>query len=214
MIISHKHRFIFVKTKKTAGTSIEIALSKICGKEDIITPILSEDESIRAALGYRSPQNYTIGGVQRFYNHSPARVARALLGEDVWATYFKFCFERNPWDKVISWYFWRHKTEPRPSLSWFIQSGAAARVGGPGGFDLYTVDGLIAVDRVCRYEDIGPELERIRHELNLPELPTLPRAKSRYRQDTRHWRELFTLEDRKAIETLFCREIAHFGYTF
>lgn len=28
MIISHKNRFIFLKTEKTAGTSIEIALSK------------------------------------------------------------------------------------------------------------------------------------------------------------------------------------------
>ena len=37
MIISHKHKFIFIKTVKTAGTSIDIALSKICEPQDIIT---------------------------------------------------------------------------------------------------------------------------------------------------------------------------------
>jgi hypothetical protein len=39
MIISHEHKFILLKTRKTAGTSIEIALSRFCGDDDVITPI-------------------------------------------------------------------------------------------------------------------------------------------------------------------------------
>ena len=58
MILSHEHRFIFLKTNKTAGTSIEIALSKFCGEKDVITPVVMEDEEIRSRLGYRGPQNY------------------------------------------------------------------------------------------------------------------------------------------------------------
>ena len=48
MIVSHKHKFIFVKTVKTAGTSVEIALSRFCGENDIITPIHPPDEELRA----------------------------------------------------------------------------------------------------------------------------------------------------------------------
>ena len=59
MIISHKYKFIFLKTSKTAGTSIEIALSKFCEGDDIITPISPKDEDIRQNLGYLGPQNYT-----------------------------------------------------------------------------------------------------------------------------------------------------------
>ena len=86
MIISLKNKFIFIKTEKTAGASIEIALSKYCGPNDIVTPISPEDEIIRKELDFRGPQNYkipyskyslldlfiTIKNLKRpvFYNHA------------------------------------------------------------------------------------------------------------------------------------------------
>jgi len=60
MIISHRHRFIFIKLRKTAGTSMEIALSGICGDQDVITPISEEDEKVRREMGFRGPQNTLI----------------------------------------------------------------------------------------------------------------------------------------------------------
>ena len=50
MIVSHTHKFIFLKTKKTAGTSIELALSELCGPDDVITPLTEIDEAQRAGL--------------------------------------------------------------------------------------------------------------------------------------------------------------------
>ena len=39
MIISHTHKYIFLKSLKTAGTSVEAALSKHCGAGDMVTPL-------------------------------------------------------------------------------------------------------------------------------------------------------------------------------
>ena len=56
MLVSHKHRFIFVKTRKTGGTSVELALAPHCGPDDIITP-LKEYGSETAGI---SPRNYRL----------------------------------------------------------------------------------------------------------------------------------------------------------
>ena len=52
MIISHKHKFIFIKTRKTAGTSIELFLSRFCGPEDIITPFQSPENERNYSKNY------------------------------------------------------------------------------------------------------------------------------------------------------------------
>ena len=38
MIASFSRGFVFIKGRKTAGTSIEIALSRFCSEGDVITP--------------------------------------------------------------------------------------------------------------------------------------------------------------------------------
>ena len=48
MIISHRHRYIFIKTHKTAGTSVEISLSRFAGPDDVLTPVAPRDEEVRA----------------------------------------------------------------------------------------------------------------------------------------------------------------------
>jgi hypothetical protein len=139
MIISHQYKFIFLKTNKTARMSIEIALSKSCGVDDVITPISEKDERLRSSLGYPGPQNFwasaghyglkDLGALllkfrrkKLFSAHMNASRASQGLGKPRWDNYFRFCVERNPWDRVVSRYYWLHRSEPRPTFSEFIRS--------------------------------------------------------------------------------------------
>lgn len=60
MIISHKYKFIFIKTLKVSGTSMEIALSRNLGNKDVITPLNIEDEILRYRLTKILPKNYSL----------------------------------------------------------------------------------------------------------------------------------------------------------
>ena len=230
MIVSHKYRFIFLKTAKTAGTSIEIALSKFLGEQDIITPISAPDEVIRRDLGYHGPQNYRVplrqhrpveltraiflGRRKKFYNHMPAHEVRDMIGEKTWSDYYKFCFERNPFDRVISLYFWCHKSEPRPTLAEFLD-GPEIHLLTQRGIDLYTDSTAnVCVNRVGRYESLSADLEEIRLAAGLPESLLLPTAKAAHRTDRRHYSELIDAHCRRKIEAIFGRELSLWDYQF
>ena len=230
MIVSHKYKFIFLKTNKTAGTSIEIALSGVCGADDIISPISPEDEKMRSELGYRGPQHHLASAREygvvdvakllvrgrkknRFYNHISAGEVKNLIGEDTWNRYYKFCFERNPWDRVISLYYWRCKSEPRPTISEFIDTGVLKRLKNKG-LGLYSIEGQVAVDKICRFENIAEELELIRSRLGITEKLALPRAKSYFRKDKRSYRDILNTEQQRRIAELFSDEIKLMGYEF
>ena len=238
MIISHKYKFIFVKTRKTAGTSIEIALSKFCDEGDIITPQVSEDpknplnvhlakdEQIRIDKGYTSARNYyvpysgyslkqwrrlVLRGIRAQYKkHSPALYIRSHF-PDIWNSYFKFCVERNPWDKAVSVYYWflgaRNGQGP-------MHSCLSADLRRVSNWYIYAIDGKPAVDHVIQYDHLNDELDRIAEQLKFPDKLDLPRAKGDYRKDRRDYRDVIDVETRALIDKVCEKEIAYFGYKY
>ena len=228
MILSHRHRFIFIKTVKTAGTSIEVFLSPHCGPEDVLTPVVPpvEPHVARNHEGYFNPLPELLGprivpprrtlrdlGRRRkFSNHMPARLVRARVPRRIWDGYFTFCVERNPWDKTLSHYHMlRHRAGGTLSLDDYLRQGRLAR-----NLRRYTdADGAVMVDRVVRYEHLPEDLAEVFAHLGIPFDGSLGvRAKGHFRKDRRPYQEVFTPAQRDEVARLFAPEIALHGYTF
>lgn len=230
MILSHKHKFIFIKTEKTAGTSFEIALSNICEEGDIITPIAKQDEAYRKSLGYRGPQNYQVPKKNHslkelvkmaiykkqqltFYNHISANNIKKRVDPEVWNTYYKFCFERNPFDKIISWYHHNGGDRTYGSILKFIECGDAGKV---KGFELYTNNLIPVVDRIYKYEELDKAILELNTRFNLNGKLSLPpkKAKGNIRKDKRNYKEILKKEEVEWIQKMYARELNFFDYTF
>ena len=107
MIISHKHKFIFFRPTKVAGTSIELALSEHCGPKDISSGIKNLDTSFDEKQYSHTPLNED--GV---YEHMFPEEIKSIIPEKVWKNYTKITIQRNPWDMVVSRWFWqRHRAK-------------------------------------------------------------------------------------------------------
>ncbi len=125
MVYSRKRDFLFIKGKKVAGTSVEMALSCVCGPKDIITPLVPIEEQQRLRLGGRGAQHYsTDRKAERRYLRKLARAGASerdgIPGPANWIFYehmnlaqFEahfgcipteriFGIERSPYAKVIS----------------------------------------------------------------------------------------------------------------
>ena len=173
MIINHKYKFIFIKSFKTAGTSLEIALSKFCDNKDIITPIIEEDEKIRKALNYRGPQNYN-----DMKEHMPVSEIRKKIDVDIINNYFKFVTIRNPFDQIISAYYW-HNESKKKEKKFFIFKKKPKKFNDffkikaknifEDEFNRYTENNKVLVNYFIKYENLKEDLEKISIKLKLPE---------------------------------------------
>ena len=174
MIISHTHKYIFIKSLKTAGTSIEAALSKHCGENDMVTPLgdywFNRDEK---GAWIHSAMN-----AEGFSQHDPAADVKRKVPPEIWDEYFKFSITRNPWDRVVSHFAWeaRNRQELKPSRRWYHRLGVPFnefRESKPlfrqfvAGDDwttndrFYVMDGTLCVDYMIRYERLSDDLAEV-----------------------------------------------------
>ena len=70
------------------------------------------------------------------------------------------------------------------------------------------------MDRICRFENLEEELDTVGKILGFPDKLTLPKAKTSFRKDKRHYRDVLNEVDRENIAKMFAKEISLMKYQF
>ncbi|MBY6202708.1 sulfotransferase family protein [Maritalea mobilis] len=237
MIYLSDPKILFLKPRKVAGTSFEIALSRFAGPNDIITPITRTDEAARRERGFRGAQNFK-GGLseflndrksrrrfakklewpRRYRNHIPAADVRRHLGAEAFDAAFKISIVRNPFDTVVSKFYWSNRNKPEGA-------DFSAWISGPEIFrvlehneEQYFIDGRDIIDFYIRYEHFAEDiaaLEAARPELSgLAETFAGTRAKGGHRPKKASPAEMFAPHPDRvaAIRDRFAWMFEKFGY--
>jgi hypothetical protein len=200
-MISLRNRFLFVHIPKTAGNSIQ---SILCD--------YSEDRIVTRG-GQDGVERFEVRSAGReLEKHSTLADYYRELGEEIAAGLFKFTCVRNPWDRMISFWFSPHRREtgwdPKKFRKFVEKEVRQLR----DYFALPTDAGKTPfgnVDFVMRYERLNEDFRAVCGKLGIPpvELPVLNRSErggvADYYDDK--------LSD--FIAEIFADEIAYFGYT-
>ncbi|MEE4359287.1 MAG: sulfotransferase family 2 domain-containing protein [Desulfococcaceae bacterium] len=217
MLISYTHKFIFFHVAKAAGLSIREALR----------PYVQEPERFKI----RRPPKMTDGKPNPIYEmwentllHAKAGDVRKELEKDIYDSFYKFAFVRNPWDWQVSMYHFilkdpihvKHKlVTSMGGFEEFLEWVIASEKPYPRGASKFQKDvitdeqGNLIIDFAGRFENLAHDFAHVCRVIGIR--ASLPRINT---TDHRDYRDYYNNNTKKMVAEHFREDIELFGYTF
>jgi hypothetical protein len=215
MIVSYSRNFIFIRTKKTAGTTVEVVLGAACVPGDIVTLTAREvlTSGIDHVLVPETERGLREVGGRQFYKHMTAEEAYPLIDRDFWNAAYKITVERHPYEKAVSQAFYKYpKDKKRRAADFGEYVDWVVREGDYPGFPRWSIGGNVAVDDFIHQENLGPDLDRVGARLGIPIPAELPQMKARTRTDHRPAREILTDAQKMIVYERCAKEFEILGW--
>lgn len=196
MIISDYYKFIFVHVQKTGGTSI------------------------RSYFDNNIKDNRLVG-----YQHDSALRSRKHEPE-LWNKYHTFAVVRNPWDRMVSRYFWSKEYQKNllPECSTFkkfvkrVYNGEMIsnnryiqeKALNPQSTLVCDESGAIMMDTLLRFENLQVNFDDLCKLLKIP----CRKLSHKNKMNRKKYRDYYDSESRKMIEKIYQSDVEIFDYEF
>lgn len=187
-MINDEHKYIFIHIGKTGGTSVERALN----------PNVKLDTS-KAAQG-------TGNTAFKVKHYSAIQYKNEF--ENIFYSYFKFTFVRNPWDLEVSLYKWFDLLfKKNISLKEHLQSRQYQM-----GFDRWIFDSNQnnLVDFIGKFENLQEDFDIACGKIGISKQKLPHKNKNKHK----HYTEYYDDETRSIVAEKYAKDIEYFGYEF
>jgi len=217
MPVSHKYKVVFVHIHKTAGSSIDLFMTR-------------KDKEYGSLKNYCGKIVYSDKAI--YLHHANAKDMKKQF-KSVWDNYFKFSFVRNPWDRVVS--CWKDKASPAHCDSWPDSVYCKARNDTFSKFvtriintefiefinesefsiaDRHVLSQTVLIpddtDFIGRFENLQEDFNTICDKIGIPQQQLAHINKTEHT----HYAEYYTDETREIVANKYSKDIKHFGYKF
>lgn len=215
-VISYTNEFIFFHIPKAGGTSVLGKLQQNYKQDPNSCPNAQNPnlEVFCREKGIVWP------------NHARAQDIQEFLGVEKFEKFFKFCFVRNPWDRMVSLYHYARETGIRRTkerglkLNAFQQNVVensfsdwilTGKLGPPQTSWFLSARGQLLVDFIGRLERIDEDLQKLSKILDIDFSTNLHKANTTKRESYQNY---YNDTTRQIIAEKFAKEIELFGYEF
>lgn len=208
MLVSDSHQFIFVHIRKAAGSSIRDTLSPLS---------ISVAKNLKAKIKskvLRIEKNYH---KYSYREHSPISHAKNLMTPQLFDSYFKFAFVRNPYTRLISEYEFirrrpdhgRHKTVIKMTFDQYIKYQSKR-------FDAHQINmladkgGNLQMDFIGRFENLHEDWAFVCDKLQIMNAELSHRKKA----SKVNYKDYFNPESIELVAKLWKKDLQTFNYQY
>jgi hypothetical protein len=217
MLLSVRHRFLFVHIAKTGGTSVRAALEGLRWRDPWYWPMF-------LCSRFSHLSGHRIG--TKLPRHAKVIAAQELLPTEFFEELFKFAFVRNPWDLQVSSFhhirrerphylgghenfeeFLRWKLNPERPYQYHVDTSIERQSD-------YLIDlrGRVLVDFIGRYEQLEADFAEACRRIGIT-APALPHRRHSADRE-RDYRSYYTAETAELVAEHFRSDIELLGYRF
>ena len=204
-----------------AGIDVPPEMKRILRRPDVLALSLAA-----RLMGKSRPEALNIAAKMHFERrlgvnspHPTAESASHYLG-DAWSDYKKFCFVRNPYERVASDYnWWRRMSNQSFSFSEYLMalrerddSEKIVHPGAVSNWEMMTIGDDFQIDIVGRYESLEADFATTTAKLGLPALKLGTAEKATV--SGRDYGSLYSETEKKSVAEMFRHEIDRFSYDF
>lgn len=213
-MISHKHKFIFIHIPKCAGSSIR------------------DHFFDGTKFDWRIPDYEVLYGWcpkrKIHLQHATAKqlLETELISEEIWNSYFKFTFVRNPWDRAYSDYLWiMADRKLKGSFKEYItKTGNFERCLTDKDHETYRgdhllpqtefyhTDGKFKMDFVGRFEKLSEDVAIVNKNIKSLRLFNSHEKKSENRLS--HYSLFYTRSKKALVDNYYAQDIEQLNYSF
>ncbi len=222
MIISHKHKFIFIHIPKCAGSTISHVLlnylyypfHKKCCMFNNLKPEVAQvfKEFPDQGNSYELKQHSKFIDLEKYFLDCGLNVN----------DYFKFSFMRNPWERQVSHYYdaqkIARKKNPCTDITWAKEIASVSfkeyilKIGADCQLKYVTKDnGKIGVDFLGSGKNIQEDFDIVSDKIGINSTIDLPHNNA---TKHKHYTEYYDDETRNAVAKKFAKDIEYFGYEY
>jgi hypothetical protein len=228
MLVSHKYKFIFLKSIKTASTSAFVFFAPYCLPQESLKNYKFEFQSQEDYVGV-----YNEGIIGKIFvdpetkeilfkkKHIIAENVKKIVDEidgEIWKKYFKITIIRNPWDLMVSLYFQRLLDYPdqMKNLNFYKFIKLLYDKKEVEGHLFYKIGENYPCDYHIRYERLMKDVRYVCEKCNIENfnLDNFKNFRSDVKPKNLDYRSMYNKETGKMVELLYASDIEKFKYTF
>lgn len=213
-MISHQHKCIFIHIPKCAGTTIKY--------------LLFPDETVSWKEADYDKLHGWCPERKFFMQHATAKqlIETGLVTPEIWKSYYKFTFVRNPWDRAASDYFWMKKDRNIEDSfkNYLLKQGKFKAVLNDVDqiyyrgdhttpqTQFFDIEGDYQMDYIGRFENFNQDMKHISNVLglNYSESVHINKAKKKKKHYSNYYTEALKLD----FEAIYKEDLLKLDYQF